>query len=117
MINSTWTQGYQQSFLFWFVSGPVTSAYAQPNPDPAQQAVADALLAKIGAPAPDLAPPQKAGGAPVSPSGQAGAQASAAQISAAASRFGSLSPAARRGWLTTHLAALRSGTITLAQLP
>jgi hypothetical protein len=117
VINAIWTQGYQQSFLFWFVSGPVASAYAQPNPDPAQQAVADALLAKIGAPAPDLTPPQKAGGPPVTQSGPAGAQASAAQISAAASRFGSLSSSARRAWLTTHLAALRSGAVTLAQLP
>jgi len=115
VINAIWTQGYQQSFLFWFVSGPAQNASG--NPDPAQQAVADALLAKIGAPAPDLAPPQKAGGPPVSQSGPAGAQASAAQIAAAASRFGSLSPAARRAWLTTHVAALRSGAITLAQIP
>jgi hypothetical protein len=115
VINAIWTQGYQQSFLLWFVSGPAQNASG--NPDPAQQAVADALLAKIGAPAPDLAPPQKAGGPPVSQSGPAGAQASAAQIAAAASRFGSLSPAARRAWLTTHVAALRSGAITLAQIP
>ena len=115
VIDAIWTQGYQQSFLFWFVSGPAQDASG--NPDPAQQAVADALLAKIGAPAPDLAPPQKAGGAPQSQSGAGGAQASAAQISAAASRLGSLSPAARRAWLTAHVAALRSGAVTLAQIP
>ena len=98
--DAIWTQGYQQSFLFWFVSGPVPSADAQPNPDPAQQAVADALLAKIGAPAPDLGPPQKAGGPPPSrpvPVSRRPSRHSATQIAAAASRFGSLSSAARRG--------------------
>jgi hypothetical protein len=117
VINAIWTQGYQQSFLFWFVSGPAQNASG--NPDPAQQAVADALLAKIGAPAPDLGPFTKAGGPPPSQSGPGAAQpqASGAQIAAAATRFGSLSSAARDGWLTTHVAALRSGSITLAQIP
>jgi RNA polymerase sigma-70 factor, ECF subfamily len=88
------------------------------DPDPAQQAVADALLAKIGAPAPDLGPPQKASAPSPAQSGAAAAQAqaSAAQISAA-SRFQSLSSAARRAWLTTHIAALRSGAVTMAQIP
>ena len=117
VINSIWTQGYQQSFLFWFVSGPAQNASG--NPDPAQQAVADALLAKIGAPAPDLGPPQKASAPAITQSSAAAAQAqaSAAQISAAASRFGALPSAARRAWLTTHVAALRSGAIRLAQIP
>jgi hypothetical protein len=120
VVDTFWMQGYQQSLLFWFVSGPV-SQNAPPNPDPAQQAVADALLAKIGAPAPDLGPFTKTGApapasAPSSGSGQAGT-ASAAQIAAAARRFGSLSTAARRAWLTAHVAALRSGAITLAQVP
>ena len=117
VINSTWTQGYQQSFLFWFVSGPAQDASG--NPDPAQQAVADALLAKIGAPAPDLGPPQKASAPSPTQSSAAAAQtqASAAQISAAASRFQSLSSAAQRAWLTTRIAALRSGAVTLAQIP
>jgi hypothetical protein len=44
-------------------------------------------------------------------------EASAAQITAAASGFESLSPAARHAWLAANLAALRSGTITLAQIP
>ena len=117
VINSIWTQGYQQSFLFWFVSGPAQNASG--NPDPAQQAVADALLAKIGAPAPDLGPPQKASAPAITQSSAAAAQAqaSAAQISAAASRFGALPSAARRAWLTPHIAALRSGAVTLAQIP
>jgi hypothetical protein len=116
VINTTWTQGYQQSFLFWFVSGPAQNASG--NPDPAQQAVADALLTKIGAPAPDLGPVTK-GGAPPASSGGAGSASPAppAQIAAAASRFGSLPTAARRAWLTTHVSALRAGSVTLAQIP
>jgi hypothetical protein len=39
------------------------------------------------------------------------------QIDAAAQRFASLSPAARHAWLAARLAALRAGTVTLAQLP
>ena len=43
--------------------------------------------------------------------------ATAAQITAAASRFESLSSAARHAWLAANIAALRSGAITLAQIP
>jgi hypothetical protein len=35
----------------------------------------------------------------------------------AVTRFAALSPAARHAWLAAHLAALRAGHITLAQLP
>jgi hypothetical protein len=35
----------------------------------------------------------------------------------AARRFAALSPAARHAWLAGHLAALRSGRVSLAQLP
>ena len=37
--------------------------------------------------------------------------------SLAAKRFAALSPAARHAWLAAHLAALRAGHVTLAQLP
>jgi hypothetical protein len=37
--------------------------------------------------------------------------------SLAAKRFAALSPAARHTWLAAHLAALRAGRVTLAQLP
>jgi hypothetical protein len=40
-----------------------------------------------------------------------------APIAAAARRFAALPPAVRHDWLVTHLAALRAGRITLAQLP
>jgi ABC-type transport system involved in multi-copper enzyme maturation permease subunit len=111
-----WEQGIQQDFITWFVSGPAEQD--SPGPTPAQQAVADTLLAKIGTPAPQLGPPQGPGTAQAS-SGASGPQpvASAAQISAAASSFGSLSSAARHAWLAANITALRSGTITLAQLP
>ena len=36
---------------------------------------------------------------------------------AAARRFAALPAAARRAWLTQHLAALRAGRISLGQLP
>ncbi|MEU5940158.1 hypothetical protein ABZ807_13385 [Micromonospora sp. NPDC047548] len=39
------------------------------------------------------------------------------RTAAAAQRFAALSPAARHAWLTSHVAALRAGQITLAELP
>ena len=38
-------------------------------------------------------------------------------ITAAAARFAELAPAARKAWLTTHLAALRAGRLTLHDIP
>jgi hypothetical protein len=40
-----------------------------------------------------------------------------AGVSAAAQRFGALSAGARHAWLATHVAALRAGATTLAQIP
>ena len=84
--------------------------------------MAIALLAKIGAPVPQYAQfsqPSTGGTSMSSGSGASGTQsgASAAQITAAASGFESLSSAARHAWLAANIAALRSGTITLAQIP
>jgi hypothetical protein len=45
------------------------------------------------------------------------AQVASPAVSAAAARFGALPAAARHAWLAAHLAALRAGRITLAQLP
>ena len=87
--------------------------------------MAIALLAKVGAPVPPGYPqfsqPGTQSGAS-STSTAAGAsgtppQASAAQITAAAVRLESLPPAARRAWLAANTAGLRSGVVTLAQLP
>jgi hypothetical protein len=123
--TADWEQGEQQDFITWFVSGPAEQD--SPGPTSAQEAVAIALLAKIGAPAPQypqFGQPGTQSSAPSAPSASSSSggpgtqpQASAAQITAAASGFGSLSPAARRAWLAANVAALRSGAITLAQLP
>jgi hypothetical protein len=43
--------------------------------------------------------------------------ATLAAVGAASGRFLALSAGARHAWLATHLAALRAGTITLAQIP
>ena len=58
----------------------------------------------------------KAIGSRWGPPGPGGGPQSPA-MTAAASRFAALSPATRHAWLVTHLAALRAGHITLAQLP
>jgi hypothetical protein len=117
--TADWEQGVQQDFITWFVSGPAEQD--APGPTPAQEAVAIALLAKIGAPVPQypqFSQPGTQSGAS-SASGASGTQpgASAAQITAAARGFESLSSAARHAWLAANIAALRSGTITLAQIP
>jgi hypothetical protein len=121
--TADWEQGVQQDFITWFVSGPAEPG--SPGPTPAQEAVAIALLAKVGAPVPPGYPqfsqPGTQSGAS-STSTAAGAsgtppQASAAQITAAAVRLESLPPAARRAWLAANIAALRAGTIILAQVP
>jgi hypothetical protein len=120
--TAEWEQAKQQDFITWFVSGPAEQESG--NPTPAQEAVAIALLAKIGAPVPEYPqfsqPDTHSGGS--SSSSTSGAapgtqQASAAQITAAARGLGSLSPADRRAWLAANIDALRSGAITLAQLP
>jgi hypothetical protein len=118
-----WEQGNQQDFITWFVSGPAEQD-APGLTTPAQEAVAIALLAKIGAPVPQYPqfsqPGTQSGG--WSTSSASGASAtqpgtSAAQITAAARGFESLSSAARHAWLAANLAGLRSGTVTLAQIP
>ncbi len=117
--TADWEQGWQQDFITWFVSGPAEQDSS--GPTPAQEAVAIALLAKIGTPVPQYPQFSQPGTQPgaSSTSGASGTQpgASAAQITAAASGFESLSSAARHAWLAANIAALRSGTITLAQIP
>jgi hypothetical protein len=81
---------------------------------PAQQAVEWALLARTGLP---LTPP-RAPQVPPGPGSPPGSTAAAQrQIYVAAHRFAAVPAAAGHTWLAHHLAALRAGRITLAQLP
>jgi hypothetical protein len=100
-----------------------TGAGAGPG-TPAQQAVQAALLQGAGVPfaaqpgvlstvglpswARTALPPAQGGHGPGLAAGPA---------YAAARRFAALPPAARHAWLAAHLGALRSGQLTLAQLP
>ncbi len=94
-----WALGFQQGLLDAFLTG--RPPHPGPVPillGPAQQAVEDALLTAVGS-------------QPLSPS------MTSAGISAAAQRFATLPASARHAWLAAHLAALRAGTITPAQIP
>jgi hypothetical protein len=94
----------------------------------AQQAVQAALLEHVGIPfaaqplaleifgLPSWAGEDLHGLAP--PSGRSHGSASPrGPVYAAARRFAALPAAARHAWLDTHLGALRSGQLTLGQLP
>jgi len=90
---------------------------------PAQQAVQAALLQGAGVPFSaqpqvlsiiGVAPPPP--GAPVAGAGHEAGKANKS-VYAAARWLAARPAAARRAWLTAHLAALRSGQLTLAQLP
>src|SRR5262249_19772640 len=89
-------------------TAPDLAAYltqTERSANPAQQAIALALLLAVRAPPP-------AGGRglpPVLTPGSAGY--------AAARRFAALPPKTRHTWLVEHLAALRAGRLTLADLP
>jgi hypothetical protein len=80
----------------------------------AQQAVQSALLQ--GAGVPFAAQPKALDAAPfATPTQSPGA--ARGPVYAAARRLAALPPAARHAWLAAHLAALRSGHLTLRQLP
>jgi hypothetical protein len=82
---------------------------------PAQQAITAALMMAAGRPAqgppPGIAPPGNRPGMPPV------VLAPGSPAYAAARRFAALPAPARHTWLVQHLAALRAGRITLAQLP
>jgi hypothetical protein len=106
-----------------------------PGASPAQNAVATAVLLAAGLPGLDVVPgapaiqrePARGSSGPSVPGGPGGPGEPDASQSpgvapgtpayAAAERFAALPAAVRHGWLRQHLAALRAGTITLAQLP
>ena len=100
--------------------GIVTSIVgAGRHPSPAQQAVLAVLARVSGLPQPTSPPRSAPPGSRTraAPSPPAPEPAPGSPAYAAAQRFAALTPAARRAWLAAHLAALRAGRITLAQLP
>ncbi len=103
---AAWREGFQQGLLDSFLKGPSQHAGFVPL-DAAQQAVEDALLIAAGS------QPQN----PISQMGEKAFPETVAAVSAAARRFAALPASARHAWLAAHLAALRAGAITLAQLP
>jgi hypothetical protein len=85
-----------------------------PGASPAQQAVTAALMRAVGGPAqgaPRGIPPGIEPGMPPI------VLAPGSPAFAAARRFAGLPASARHTWLVRHLAALRAGQVTLAQLP
>jgi hypothetical protein len=94
------TQNLQDLFVAAFIAGP--RGFVGQGGTPAQQVVQTVLLKAIGS---QWDQPGRGGG-PESPA-----------MTAAVTRFAALSPGARHAWLAAHLAALRAGHITLAQLP
>jgi hypothetical protein len=80
---------------------------------PAQQAVEAALLQRIGVPFADQ--PKLKSAARQGPGPQA--DTATGPVYDAAQRLAALSGTARHDWLAAHLAALRSGGLTLEQLP
>jgi hypothetical protein len=104
-----WHAGFQQGLLDAFLEAPSRNAGPAPL-DAAQQAVEDVLLTGVGS------PPLGASSGHTAANGKL-SDATLADIATAAHRFGALPASARHAWLAANLAALRAGTITLAQLP
>ena len=96
----TFTQNLQNLFVAAFIAGP--QGFVGQGGTPAQQVVQTVLLKVIGS---KWYPPGPGDG-PESPA-----------MTGAVTRFAALSAATRHAWLAAHLAALRAGHITLAQLP
>jgi len=80
---------------------------------PAQQAVQAALMQGMGIPI--AAQPSVLNFGP--PSWAPATKSATGPVYAAAQRLTALGPAARQAWLAAHLSALRSGRLTLGQLP
>jgi hypothetical protein len=103
---STFRSSVQATLVTLFVVGADGFVFmGPPGGSPAQQAVELALLQKAGT-------PTQTGSGPGN-----GQHTKADQVAAAATRFAALPAATRHAWLAAHLAGLRAGRITLAQLP
>jgi hypothetical protein len=103
-----WRASFQLGLLDAFLAAPHAPA-GSAQLGAAQQAVENALLAAVGT------TPAEAGGQQIL-NGESTSGTSPA-IAAATHRFLALPASARRAWLAAHLAELRAGMITLAQIP
>ena len=119
--TAAWEQGVQQDFITWFVSDPAEQDWS--GPDPGEEAVAIALLAKIGAPVPQYqqfsGPSTSSGGSSTSPVavGRGAAGGDRRPDHRRRERVRVAVVGRRHAWLAANIAALRSGAITLAQIP
>jgi hypothetical protein len=85
----------------------------RPGASPAQDAVATAIIIASKQPGATTIQNDQPGTGP----SRSPAMTSGTPANAAAQRFAALPEPARRAWLARHLAALRAGQITLAQIP
>jgi hypothetical protein len=88
-------------------NGSKSTGLQQDNGTPAQQAVEDGLLQALGS------QPYPVGG----PANSKQFQQQQNEVAQAAAKFAALPAAARHAWLAANLAALKAGTVTVAQLP
>jgi hypothetical protein len=116
LLGPTLTTAQVASQVRWTDGPDIVQGFigAGPGASQAQNAVAAALTMALGRPSadPNLLPDQ-AGRSPSRPSGAV--KNTPAQPAAA--RFAALPAQTRRAWIASHLAALRAGQITLAELP
>ena len=91
-------------------NGHQTTGLKQNNGSTAQQAVEDGLLQALGS------QPYPVGGPRNGPGAQQ-FQQQQNEVAKAAAKFAALPAATRHAWLAANLAALKAGTITVAQLP
>jgi hypothetical protein len=91
-------------------NGDQTTGLRPNNGTTAQQAVEDGLLRVLGS------QPSPVGNPPNGP-GQQQFRQQQNEVTQAAAKFAALPAATRHAWLAANLAALKAGTITLAQLP
>jgi hypothetical protein len=111
--------GFQQDIVHAVIVGPIgqmvtmedgSSAFQPTTGTPAQQGVMDGLLKAVGSqPYPNCGPGDN-------PNAQQCGRPSM-PVTAVADKFAALPAATRHAWLVAHLAALKAGHITLAQIP
>ncbi|HEY1700224.1 MAG TPA: hypothetical protein VGG75_10985 [Trebonia sp.] len=123
--STDYQQGFQFDILNAVIVGPAQAGKLKRHRGelvgsqsgsgtPAQQAVFYGLLKALGVPAAPGAP----GGQQGQGNGESPAQAQQqAEVTAAAAKFAALPAATRHAWLAANLGGLKSGTLTLAQIP